>query len=312
MAMSSDLTSSPNAPASRIPDPARRALREWDIIKDNVQVRPLRRNDLELLIQDVGKGNPRGIDLSGADMRGIDLRGLDLRNAVFEGSNLEGAIAVPMLTGQGGDSLPFQDMGYEAALNGWHTGETPRWIQSVQCTQLDGANLKTANLSRSDFRWSIMRAATLTRAIIRLSDMSYADLSDATMDWARMDDVTLRLANLAGASLKHARLLSVDFTYADLQDTNLVGIFISHRTQFKSVNWGKKCISILEKKGDYKEAIALYDKLTEWHEMAGLQDLAGTFYYRKRESQRKENQQSLVKDLIEFKQALQGIFKSKG
>ena len=136
----------PEARISRIPEPARDHLSDLGVIVDGVQIRPLERNDLLQLMERMQRDDLAGVDLSGSDMRGIDIRGLNLRDAIMRDCNLDGAIGMSLLTDENGIQLPNSDPGYELALNGWATGETPRWIESVQPTVLDGAAL---NLSSS-------------------------------------------------------------------------------------------------------------------------------------------------------------------
>ena len=44
---------------------------------------------------------------------------------------------MPLVTMDDGAPLTIWDMAYETALNGWHNGETPYGIESVQPTQLE-------------------------------------------------------------------------------------------------------------------------------------------------------------------------------
>lgn len=295
--MSSDSpihTHSSESRISRIPDPARSHLRDLGVIVDGVQTRPIERGDLLLLMERLGRDDLAGVDLSGSDMRGIDIRGMNLSNAVMRDCNLEGALGKPMLRDVDGVSLAATDPAYELALNGWYTGETPRWIASVQPTVLDGADMNLSSLSGSDLRGASMRGATFTRGQMISADMSYVDLTGANLVWVKMDGLNLRRANLSDADLERARILDVNLTYTDLSDANLSGIFFSHGTKFEMAIWDAHYISILERNGQYQDAIELYRNLMAWHEVAGIRDVAGKFYYRMKESQRKAKLKSLV------------------
>ena len=302
--MSSDPQISHDPPVvriSRIPEPARSHLRNMGVIVDGVQARPIERSDLLLLMERLDRDDFAGVDLSGSDMRGIDIRGMNLGGAVMRDSNLEGAIGMALLIDENGIQLPYSDPGYELALNGWYTGETPRWIASVQPTVLDGAVMNLSALSGSDLRWASMRGATFTRGEMMTADLSYVDLTGANLLWVKMDGLNLRRANLSGADLERARMLDVNLTYTDLSDANLSGIFFSHGTKFEAANWDTDYVSILERKGQYPEAIELYRNLMAWHEVAGIRDVAGKFYYRMKESQRKANLKSLGDHFGELK-----------
>ena len=288
-------------------------LREWGIIEGNKQTRRLDRDDLLRLIQENG-GSAEYLDLSGLDMRRIDLRGLDLSKTLMMGCNLEGAIAIPMVTTSDGNELHFSDLGYEIALTDWYTGNDREWVGQVQATSLDGAILSLANLSRSDFRWANIRGGVMARCELKSADFSFADLSKVCFDWSKLDETILEQASVKGATLKRVRIMDSDFSCANLQDADLSGAYISRGTKLGTAIWDKNYISILERREEYQEAIELYQMLMEWHETAGLRNKAGKFYYRKRESQRKANQKSLVKDLKELGGELSKvwrIFKSK-
>ena len=287
---------------SRIPDPVRTHLRNLEVIVDDVQVRTLNRHDLERLMQCLDRDDLEGVDLSGADMRGIDIRGMNLSKVIMQHCNLEGAIGIPSLIQDNGIPLPLGDMGYELALNVWYTGEKPDWISEVQPTVLDGAIMNPSILSGSDMRWASMRGATFTRGEMLSTDLSYVDLTGANLTWVKMDGAVFRRARLREAILERARMLDVDLTYTDLQDASLSGIFISHGTKFEMAGWDRDYISVLERNGQYQEAIELYRNLMAWHEVAGLRDVAGKFYYRMKESQRKAKVKSLKVHLGELKQ----------
>ena len=292
---------------------AKSLLREWGIIEDDKQTRRLDRDDLLRLIQENG-GRAEHLDLSGLDLRRIDIRGLDLSKTYMTGCNLEGAVAKPMVITSGGQELPFSDLGYEIALKLWAIGDAPEWVERAQPTILDGAILPFANLSRSDFRWASIRGATISQCEFQSANFSFTDLSTACLDRTKLDEAILEQATVKGAALKQVRIMDSDFSYADLQDADLSGAYISRGTKLGTAIWDKNYISILERRGEYQEAIELYQMLMEWHETAGLRNKAGKFYYRKRESQRKAIQKSLVADFKELGSELSkvwGIFKGK-
>ena len=301
----------PNVPESRIPEPARSRLRDMGVIQGEAQTRPITRADLERLLAETDADGSQGVNLSGADLRGIDLRGMDLRNAILRDCNLEGATAIPLLTGANGSVLPLTDTSYESALNGWHTsliakqgshfpdmgyeidlnewltGEAPEWLRAVQRTRLDGVVLDLANITRADFRWASIRGAIMTRCQLLNSDLSYADLSESCMDWAKMGDTVFRMSSLQGATLKSARIVATDFSLANLQDADLTGTFISAVTDFSDAKWDKKYICRAEREGNYKDAEVLYRNLKRWHNRNGDSKIAGEFHYREMEAIRK-------------------------
>ena len=290
----------------QIPNPVRKTLCDWGIIQNGQQVRPLVRSKLKGLLKQYGKS---GL-LSGLDMRGIDLRGMDLRNSILSGCNLEGAIAMPLITLKSGKTLPIGDLAYPAALNDWHTGNLHNGIMSVQPTQLDGAILNLANLSRSDFRWASLNQAIMVRSNFQGADLSYADLKEARLDWAKLNDVTLQYAILTAASLKSARIIDSDLSHVNLQDANFIGAFISPGTRLEAVNWGKNYINALEYNGDYQAAIAQYRQIGEWHEAAGFFSIASKFRYREMEARRKAQLKSLTDEFSGLRTFLAQVWKN--
>ena len=295
---------------SQVTDPVRKTLCDWQIIQDGRQVRPLVRGELEWLLEKHGKS----VNLSGADLRGIDLRGMDLRQSILRGCNLEGAIAMPLVTSISGKALPIGDLYYEKALSDWqNTGETSGGMKSVQPTQLDGAILDLANLSHSDFRWTSFDNADMVRSNLQGADLSYANLKEACLSWAKMDDTILRLSSLQGATLMSARIIGTDFSLANLQDVDLTGTFISTVTDFNDAKWDKKYICRAEREGNYKDAEVLYRNLKRWHNRNGDSKIAGEFHYREMEAVRKgewaEIKKQYRQDHDELKEAWRKFWK---
>ncbi len=80
-------------------------------------------------------------------------------------------------------------------------------------SDLAGASLHGANLSRS-----VLRAANLSRA-----DAAYVNLSQASLRAANLSEANLNGANLVGADLTRANLRGADLSYADLRQSDLRG-----------------------------------------------------------------------------------------
>ena len=110
----------------------------WDdgVFDDNVQTRPLNRNDLAKLIEENG-GTGEHIDLRGLDLSGIDIRGMQLGRVWFNGCNLKGALAQPMVT-SGGQELTPWDLAYGHVLEEHQAGKKVGDCE-VTPTNLEGA-----------------------------------------------------------------------------------------------------------------------------------------------------------------------------
>jgi uncharacterized protein YjbI with pentapeptide repeats len=83
--------------------------------------------------------------------------------------------------------------------------------EDLHCVELDGADLRDANLARSD----------LTHAFFSEADLCDADLTGATLVGTNFCLARLRGARLAGADLHRANLDRADLTGADLSGANL-------------------------------------------------------------------------------------------
>lgn len=167
----------------------------------------------------------------------------------------------------GGKSQPFNLQGIVLADS------------SLKQAQLGFANLEGADLARCDFQGACLYAADLRQANLFGADLQGADLSEAKLQGARLAD-------------------------GNLQDTNLWWVEISRDTDLQGVKWGKDCISVQERKGDYEAAIALYRRLKRWYEEAGMLTMAGEFHYREREASRKRHWQRMGNEFKEFNRNL--------
>ncbi|WP_286274096.1 pentapeptide repeat-containing protein [Mycobacterium antarcticum] len=112
-----------------------------------------------------------GFDLTDMNLSGLILRGADFSAADLEGSNLSGTDL----------SWPRLDL----------TGES-RFLNFGTRSDLTGANLCHAKLSRATFDFAL-----LTRA-----NMTGADVRGTVLDWADLSGADLSGANLDGASMK--------------------------------------------------------------------------------------------------------------
>lgn len=266
----------------------------WDdgVFKDGVQTRPLNRNDLLKLIEENG-GAGDYLDLSGFDLSSIDIRGMQLGRVLFNGCSLKNAFVQPMVTRKGQEFPPW-DLAYGHILEQYQAGEKVGDCE-VTPTNLNGALLIGADLSKADLRWANLNDTALAWGNLDGSSLSYADLSKANLNQASLERADLRCAILDGASLQNSRIIDADFSGASLKGVSLEGVFISPLTKLDGVQWDADFMSPLEIKGHYESAARQYRQLKEWHHQAGKRDIAGKFHYREREAERKAEWQSIKK-----------------
>ena len=95
----------------------------------------------------------------------------------------------------------------------------PTWMPQGSQINLQGADLRAANLSHAKLDDADLRDADLRGAILYQTDFIQADLRGADLEGAFLFETELTGADLRGANLKHANL-----EYQDLSDADLTGV----------------------------------------------------------------------------------------
>ena len=268
---------------------------------------PLNREDVERLIE-VNGGTGEKLHLTRRDIRKINLwRGLGEDEAT-------GFLPFDL----GGANFSWSDL-READLAGVDLQET-RLLDA----DLRESDLKWANLQGSYLRSAKFQGADLSYANLRGANLQGCDLERVPMISTNLRDADLRIANLGGANLAEAVFRDADLREADFQGANLSGtdlrgadlreadlrnayletVHISSETNFEGAKWDVGYISKVERRGEYQMAAALYRRLKEWHEFAGLRKIAGEFHYREREAARKYQWQQLSDEFTDFRLSL--------
>jgi len=104
------------------------------------------------------------------------------------------------------------------ALEELNADHVPLVGVDVSAAFLQGLNLKSANLLRSNFSAADLRNSNLTGVDFTLANLNFANLRDAQLGGARFAQADLRNADLYGS-----RLAGVDLTGAALDDADLRG-----------------------------------------------------------------------------------------
>ena len=91
----------------------------------------------------------------------------------------------------------------------------------LRWANLREANLQGADLQEADLRWANLRGADLQEADLRWADLREADLRWADLQGADLQEADLRWANLREANLQEADLQEADLREADLQGADL-------------------------------------------------------------------------------------------
>ena len=205
------------------------------VFRDGEQVRPVNRDDLLKLIE-VNGGTSEHIDLSGLDLSGIDIRGMQLGRVRFAGCNLKNALAQPLLTCNDQELTPW-DLAYGFVLAEYQAGRELEYCE-VTPTNLGGALLMGADLSKADLRSANLSDVALRWGNLEGADLAHANLSKANLNHASLERTNLRSAILYGASLQNSRIIDADFSEANLKGVSLEGVFLSPLTKLDGVQWG--------------------------------------------------------------------------
>ncbi len=228
---------------------------------DGTLENPFTREDVIRLIEENG-GNANGLHLFEKYFKeGIILSeecngiGINLAGAALNNSVLKGAVF---------DKCHLEDirlMG--ASLDG-------AWFEDAH---LEGANLSGAKMQNSHFNGAHLEKSRLT---------------NAHLEGAEFYDAHLEAANLINTFLDGTRLSSAHFQGIQMQNVKF-----TTSTEMASIDWGDYILHE-EKEGEKKEQLSslksaeeIYRRLKIWYTQHGIYDVAGKFYYREKEVNRK-------------------------
>jgi hypothetical protein len=144
---------------------------------------------------------------------------------------------------------------------------------------LRGVVLKSAYLEEVHFEEDILAGTHLEDAWLADAHLEGTDLEEAHFEGA-----WLMGAHLEGAYLGSAHLEGANLQFAYLQEAYLEGAEISHETKLEYVAWGNY---ILGEEIESFFAPETYQRLKMWYTQHGIYDVAGKFFYREKEAERK-------------------------
>jgi uncharacterized protein YjbI with pentapeptide repeats len=156
------------------------------------------------------KGEPRGIQLSGAHLRGAHLEGTILWGACLRGADLSGAYLREVNLAR-------------AELSRANLSEADLTLANVEGAWLMGADLRRAQLQGADCRHAELDAVRLQEARMWRARLGWSSLITARMQHVRAREVNLEGALLHGANMQHADLQRATLRGATLHDTDLEG-----------------------------------------------------------------------------------------
>ena len=148
-------------------------------------------------------------------------------------------------------------------------------------------------------KWLCLIGRDMRGIVLASFNLEGANLAHCDLEKARVYE-----SNLSGAILHGANLQGADLQRTNLQDTDLRYARISSETNLDGVKWDESYINSFKREGKYTHAIAIYRRLKEWYDRAGMNNIAGQFQYREREAFRKAQWHQLEGEFKRFKRSL--------
>lgn len=154
-------------------------------------------------------------------------------------------------------------------------------------------------MSGKDLAGVILNNATLTSytlledIIIRKKEYADDEVRYANLEGASLRGAQLKGANLYGSNLKDADLTGANIEAADLRAARLQGVDwafvdLNNDTRLDGVAWGDYFVKTeVGPKPRFTSAMDAYRQLKEWYTQHGYNDVAGEFFYRQMEINRK-------------------------
>ncbi len=135
------------------------------------------------------------------------------------------------------------------------------------------------------------------------------DLRGLDLEGIILKETTLTGAHLEGANLSFANIEGTHLYFAYLKGVTLWSANLSPDTRLEEIDWGNYILGE-EQKGVSAAAAITYRRLKIWYTNAGRHDVAGVFFYREQEANRKSIQ-NLIHKLVkehEYKSVLRSLF----
>ena len=158
--------------------------------------------------------------LSGAIFRGLDLKHVRLDRAVlFEADLQEANLSKKAKDGGTLRGVNFDD----ADLRRADLSKSDLIGASFRTAQLQGANLNQAQLEGADLSDAQMQGANLNQAQLQGADLSEAQMQGADLVGSGLQGADLSKVSLRGAAFSGTELQGADLSYAELKGAILIG-----------------------------------------------------------------------------------------
>lgn len=149
----------------------------------------------------------------------------------------------------------------------------------------EGVDLSGLDLKGIILKSAHLEGATLMDTQLKGADLGGANLEKADLSVANLEKADLRDAYLEGADLMGANLEGADLRYAHLEGAYLEGVEFPRDTRLDDVDWGNYILGEERIRGFVSEDT--YRRLKIWYTEHGIYDVAGKFFYREKEAERK-------------------------
>jgi hypothetical protein len=165
------------------------------------------------------------------------------------------------------------------------SGKTFEEGMDLNGRNLSGIILKEAKFPTS-FKREIIEGANLRGTHLENADLTKAHLERADLNDTHLEEANLRHAHLEGATLWDTHLERANLMSTHLQGANLMRTKFSPNINLQDVDWGNYILDE-EKPVFFDSAVASYRHLKQWYTTAGMYGVAGKFFYREMEANRK-------------------------
>jgi uncharacterized protein YjbI with pentapeptide repeats len=233
-------------------------------VGDGIKGNPYTREDVLRLIKENG-GKAERLDLSAKRFEeGVDLSGLDLEGIILSKAHFGVLFKGKKPTGGRFDGSNLTNADLRNAS-----------LQYAQFKILDG---KPSNLTNADLRGSLLMEASFQEA--DLTATKFGRLGNEDFGPATLKNTDLRGAKLSLTILKGCYFYGTKLEGAHIRSGEILEAYI------EEADWGNYKIGE-ESEEDFNAAERVYRKLKVWYTQSGYADIAGKFYYREKEAQRK-------------------------
>jgi hypothetical protein len=166
-------------------------------------------------------------------------------------------------------------------------------------SNISGIDLKKIKLVEADFEEAQLEGCNFSDADLWRANFEGANLKRANFSGAQLMEANFNNANLRETKLDRSRLKATNFRRADMHGISLKAAHFEN-TVFENSIWENNKINIYEKNKDWSTAKEIYQNLKSSCLQHGDSVIAGEFFYREKECERKGSKNILKRLKLTF------------